>query len=146
MSDERRPPGITALSMFFVFGAIVTGVMAALVLFPGDVDTPATQNSSPIMITIGLLLMIAACVACLAAAVGLWRSALWGMWTALVILCANILSDIIDLLTTHDWRTLIGLPLSGLLIWYLWSKKPMFEESARAALQQNEERSAQTSA
>lgn len=146
MSDERRPPGITALSMFFVFGAIVTGVMAALVLFPGDVETPATQSASPIMITIGLLLMIAACVACIAAAIGLWRCALWGMWTALVILCANILSDITDLITTHDWRTLIGLPLSGLLIWYLWSKKPMFEESARAALQQNEDRSAQTSA
>jgi hypothetical protein len=131
--------------MFFVFGAMVTGVMAVLVLFPSNVDTPATENASPIMITIGLLLMIAACVACIAAAIGLWRCALWGMWTALVILCANILSDFIDLITTRDWRTLIGFPLSGLLIWYLWSKKPMFEGFAQAALQQNEERSAQTS-
>lgn len=146
MKDERRPTGIAALSMFFAFCAVITGFMAMLVLFPGMLDTPPTQNSSPIMIMIGLLLMIAACIACIAASIGLWRCARWGLYTALVTLCANILSEFIDLITTGQWRTLIGFPLSGLMIWYLWQKKAMFEQSGQATLSQTESRSAPTSA
>jgi hypothetical protein len=146
MSDERRPPGITALSLFFAFGAIITGVMALLVLFPGSITEPAKDSASPLMITLGLLLMIAACVACIVASIGLWKFTKWGLWTALGILCANILSEFSDLITTHQWRTLIGFPLSGVMIWYLWQKKPMFERSGAAAISQNESRSAHTSA
>ena len=145
MKDERRPPGIAALSMFFAFCAVVSGAMAMLVLFPGSMGTPATQTSSPLMIMIGLLLMIAASVACIVASVGLWRCALWGLYTALVILCANILSEFSDLVTTGQWRTLIGFPLSGLMIWYLWQKKPMFEQSSKAAPAEAERQSAHTS-
>lgn len=146
MNDERRPPGISALSMFFAFGAIITGVMALFVLFPGSVGTPSTQNASPLMIMIGLLLMIAVCIGCIVSSIGLWRCARWGLWTALVLLCANIISEFSDLITSHEWRTLIGFPLSGLMIWYLWRKKPIFEHTGDALTAEPESRSAHTSA
>lgn len=146
MKDERRPSGVTALSLFFALCGVISGVMAMLVLFPGSVGTPATQNSSPIMIMIGLLLMIAASLASIVASVGLWKCARWGLYTALVLLCANIFSEFIDLITTQQWRNLIGFPLSALIIWYLWQKKPVFEQSGQAALPQAETHSAHTSA
>jgi hypothetical protein len=146
MKNERRPPGITALAMFFAFCAIVTGVMATLILFPGSLgDAPATA-ASPLMITIGLLLMLASCIACIAAAIGLWRLTLWGMWTSIVILCGTVLSELSDLITAQQGRSLIGILVSGLLIWYLWRKKPVFEQSGQAAAPQNQSQSAQTSA
>ena len=146
MKNERRPPGITALSMLFAFCSLVSGVMAMLVLFPGSIGDPPPTTASPFLIMVGLLLMIAACIACIVASIGLWRLTLWGMWTTLVILCANVLSELIDLVTTQQLRNVIGIPVSGLLVWYVWRNKPVFEQKPQAEVSQSQSRSAQTSA
>jgi len=48
--------------------------------------------------------------------------------------------------SSHDWRTLIGLPIFGFMIWYLLHQRPLFEGSEQAAVPQTEDRSAHTSA
>lgn len=73
-------------------------------------------------------LMSTVSVACAAAAVGLWQRRRWGCWTAAGILIINLLGDSINAFFLQDWRTLIGLPIAGLMIAYLWKKRTIFEQ------------------
>ena len=90
--------------------------------------------------------MTLVCLACIAAAAGLWRLAPWGWWTAVVILGANVVGDAIGMFSSHDWRTLLELAIMCFLIWYLVRQRPLFEPSGQPALAQTEDRSAHTSA
>jgi hypothetical protein len=60
--------------------------------------------------------------ACCFAAVGLWSRARWGYQLALLLLGINLVGDVSNALIRGDLRTLIGLPIGGLLIAYLLSK------------------------
>ena len=75
---------------------------------------------------LALLLMGATAVACTTAAVGLWRCARFGLWTALAILVINLLGDAGNAVITGDLRALIGLPVGGLMIWYLSRRRRLF--------------------
>ncbi len=67
--------------------------------------------------TIPLMTVVGA--ACAAAAIGLARSAEWGCRVAIGILSVNLLGDLTNAVARSDWRTLIGLPIGGLMIFYL---------------------------
>lgn len=126
MSDYRRPAGITALSILFVFGAFMTGIIVIVQFFA---NSAGDQTSHPQdgFSQWSLLLMTVACLACIAAAYGLWRLMRWGLWTAIVILGANLVGNVISVFSTPDWRTLIQVPIIGLMIWYLLRQRPLFE-------------------
>ena len=66
-----------------------------------------------------ILLMLAVGIGCGLAAIGLWRGTLWGVRLGLTILVANIIGDLITVVTRHDYRSLIGLPIAGAMIFYL---------------------------
>lgn len=66
---------------------------------------------------IGLMAIV--CFACSLAAIGLWRGWLLGYVLAIGVLTINVLGDTVAVLVRGDARTLIGLPIGGLLIWYL---------------------------
>ena len=70
-----------------------------------------------------VLLMAVVSIACTTAAVGLWRLARWGYWTALAILTINVIGDTANVWITRDWRTLIGLPVGGAMIAYLITRR-----------------------
>jgi len=95
------------------------------------------------MITISLLLMLAAGAACIAASVGLWRCTRWGMWTALAIISANVLSDLIGLISTRRSGALVGLPLFAVLGGYVWKKTALFRPG-QETLTQGENQAART--
>ncbi len=40
MTYPSRPPGITALCFFFLFGTVMSGLAAVMLLFPGSVLEP----------------------------------------------------------------------------------------------------------
>jgi hypothetical protein len=40
MSHPSRSPGIIVLSLFFVFGTIMSGLAAVMLLFPGSLFEP----------------------------------------------------------------------------------------------------------
>jgi hypothetical protein len=71
--------------------------------------------------------MLTVGIACLFAAIGLWRGTVWGTRVALTILSINIIGDIVNALFRHDYRALIGLPVGAAMILFLvrsgdWSK------------------------
>lgn len=127
--SQDRPSGVTALSLFFMFGALMSSLAAFLLLFPGTVlDSMWRLNARARegFAAIGLwavLLMAAVCAVCVAAAFGLWRCTRWGFWIALAILSINLAGDVANTFVAHDWRTLIGLPVGGSMLAYLVMKR-----------------------
>jgi len=127
-----RPPGVTALSLFFAIGAITSGLSAVMLLFPGCALeplwrlNPRAHDGFASMGSWAVLLMAAVCAASVAAAVGLWRLRRWGLWMALAILSVNLAGDTANALLAHDWRTLIGIPIGGAMILYLLARRPLF--------------------
>ncbi len=65
-----------------------------------------------------ILLMGVVSLACAGAAVGLWIRAPWGRRLALIVLVGNAVGDTINGIV-HDPRTLIGLPIAGLVVAWL---------------------------
>jgi hypothetical protein len=70
-----------------------------------------------------ITLMAVVGAACALAAVGLARNAEWGRRLAIGVLAANLIGDSLNALLRHDAKTLIGLPIGGLMILYLVKKK-----------------------
>ena len=66
-----------------------------------------------------IVLMLAVGIGCALAAIGLWRGTLWGIRLGLAILAVNIIGDLVNVVARHDYRTLIGLPIAGAMIFYL---------------------------
>jgi hypothetical protein len=68
-------------------------------------------------------LMMAVSAACAAAALGLWTGKFWGHRIALGLLIINLVGDTVNALFRGDRRSLIGLPIGGLMIAYLLSRR-----------------------
>ncbi len=132
MIYRTRPAGITVISLFFVFGTLMSGLAGVMLLFPGSVLEPLwrlnphAREGFALIGPPAVLLMAVVCLACATAARGLWRCTRWGYWTALAILTINLAGDSANVLIARDWRTLIGLPIGGLMIWYLLREKHVF--------------------
>jgi hypothetical protein len=64
-------------------------------------------------------LMTIVATGCGFAAVGLARNREWGRRLAIGILIINLIGDLLNALFMHDAKTLIGLPIGGLMILFL---------------------------
>ena len=132
MTQPSRPPGITALSFFFLFGTVMSGLAAVTLLFPGSVLeplwrlNPRARDGFAAIGSWAVLLMVLVCMACGMAALGLQRCKRWGYWMALFILTINLAGDTANAVIAHDWRTLMGLPIGGAMIVYLLTKRSAF--------------------
>jgi len=132
MSSQVRPAEVTALSLLFVFGAVMSGLTVIMLLFRGGpLDAlwtlnPHARDGLAAMGRWSLLLMAVVCVACGTAALGLWRTTRWGFWSAVIVLSVNLTGDTANAFIAHDWRTLIGLPIGGLMLSYLIMRRRIF--------------------
>lgn len=96
-----------------------------LLLFPGtplDVAwrvKPSARSELSALGAVTIPLMTVVGAACAAAAIDLARSAEWGRRIAIGILSVNLFGDLTNAIVRSDWRTLIGLPIGGLMIFYL---------------------------
>jgi hypothetical protein len=127
---SRRRPWFAG---FFGFGAMMCALTLALLLFPGSVLdalwrlNPEARLAFQSFGSWSFVLMLTVGTACLFAAIGLWRGAVWGTRLALTILSLNIIGDLVNTLLRHDYRALIGLPVGVAMIFFLvrpggWSK------------------------
>ena len=66
-----------------------------------------------------IVLMLVVGIGCASAAIGLWHGTLWGIRMGLTILFINIIGDLVNVVTRHDYRPLVGLPIAGAMIFYL---------------------------
>ena len=132
MSHPNRPIGITALCLFFVFGTVMSGLAAVMLLIPGSVLEPLWRlnpRAREGLVAMGgwaVLLMAVVCVACGSAALGLRNCKPWGCWMALTILIINLAGDLLNVVIAHDSRTLLGLPIGGAMVVYLLTKRRIF--------------------
>ncbi|MGI9088052.1 MAG: hypothetical protein ACR2HH_09995 [Chthoniobacterales bacterium] len=122
----RVPLGGKLLAIFFGFGATMCTLTIVLLLFPGsalDVVWRVNPGARAGFQAIGqwsIVLMAIVGMSCALAAIGLARGKRWGAFLAIVILCVNLLGDSANALLRQDARTLIGLPIAGAMIFYLW--------------------------
>jgi hypothetical protein len=124
-----RPAGITALSAFFVFGALASGLSAVSLLSPGGPLepmwrlNPRAHEAFAHMGTWAPLLLGAVCLACAASAWGFFHGRRWGYWLGVALLLINLTGDLINAALGIEPRTVVGIPIVALLLWYLSSSK-----------------------
>ena len=124
--EYRLPFGIKILVAFFAFGTLACAITVVALVFQGSpldaiwrLNPEAHAGFATIGRPLALLLMFAVGLACAAAAVGLARGREWGRRLGIAILSLNLLGDLLSALLRHDSRTLIGLPIGGVMILYL---------------------------
>ena len=132
VTSHQRPLGVTVISAFFAVGATISALTCVMLLVPGSLLdglwrlNPQAHNGFATMGIRAVVLMLAVSASCGTAAVGLFRRTLWGLWTAVAVLGINLLGDTLNFLIRNDWRTLIGMPVGALLIFYLLSQRSVF--------------------
>jgi hypothetical protein len=120
--SKIRPLGITALSIFFAFGAAMSFIASVSLLFPGSFLEPMWRLNPRAragfagMGVWAVVLLCAVCAACAAAATGLWRGARWGYWTAVALLAINLIGDIANVVTGTEPRAAVGIPIVLVII------------------------------
>src|SRR6266542_175040 len=104
----RRPVGLTLLTAFFVFGALMA-VLAflGLLLSGGFLEpiwrfNPDAHRALTELGEWGMLLMAVVAIACALAAIGLWIPPQWGRRLAVGILAINLLGDVMNAVTRGD--------------------------------------------
>ena len=127
--SQRWPAGVKVLVVFFAFGATACAVTVAALLTPGgtlDIVwrlNPETHlGFQKIGTAPSVLLMFVVGTACAWTAVGLARQKQWGRRLAIGILAVNLVGDSVSAVVRHDPRTLIGLPIGGAMMVYLWKR------------------------
>jgi hypothetical protein len=128
MSEKSRPLGTTLLVIFFTAGALICLVTMLALAFPGGFLEPIWRLKPEARVEFqqmgkwSIALMAVVGAACGLTAIGLARDAEWGRRLAIGVLAVNLVGDTLNALLRHDPRTLIGLPIGGLMIFYLLKK------------------------
>ena len=58
-------------------------------------------------------------LACVGAAIGLWTGRRAGYRLAMALLVTNLVGDLVNALVRGDPRTVVGVPIAAVLLWYL---------------------------
>lgn len=117
------------LVIFFAAGAVICLVTMLALAFPGGFLEPIWRLKPEARFEFqqignwSVVLMAVVGAACGLAAVGLAKSAAWGRRLAIGILTVNLIGDTLNAIFRHDARTLIGLPIGGLMILYLLKRR-----------------------
>ena len=120
MISYKSPPfGITALAVLFVFGTAASFIAAISLAFPGSFLEPIWQLNPHVRTgfdRIGswaILLMATVCIACMFAAVGLWRGLSWGYWLAVGMLVLNAIGDLVNVITGTEPKAIVGVKIGA---------------------------------
>lgn len=126
---HHRPLGITALSIFFLIGSLISFIAGFSLLRPGSFLEPMWRlnprgHEGLVRIGVwGAALLFAASTSCGVAAIGLWRRARWGHVTAVTLIAINLISDLANAILGTEPRAIVGVPIASALLLYLLSKR-----------------------
>jgi hypothetical protein len=129
MNRSHRSVGTILLVIFFAAGALICLVTMLALAFPGGLLEsiwrlkPEARLEFQQIGSWSVALMAVVGAACGLAAFGLARNAEWGRRLAIGVLTVNLAGDLLNALLRHDPRTLIGLPIGGLMILYLLKRR-----------------------
>src|SRR3989442_10857073 len=113
----RRPVGLTLLTAFFVFGALMAFLAFLGLLLSGGFLEPIWRLNPDAHRALaelggwGMLLMAAGAVGCAPGGIGLWIQAPWGRRLGGGILGINFLCGLNKACTRGALPTLIGIPI-----------------------------------
>jgi hypothetical protein len=126
VDQNFRSVGRILLVIFFAAGTLISLVVMFALVFPGsDLESiwslkPEAQTQFQAIgrgTSVALMAVVAG--ACGLAAVGLAKNAEWGRRVAIAVLTVNLIGDSVNALFMRDAKTLIGLPIGGLMILFL---------------------------
>jgi hypothetical protein len=121
----KRPLGIAALSVFSFVGAVLAGVSAISLAFPGSPLEPMWQlnprghQGFARMHGWAVLLLAGVSGVCGIAGIGLWRRRRWGYAIAIAGLSMHLVGDILSVVSGTEPRAIIGIPIVVALLVYL---------------------------
>jgi hypothetical protein len=129
VNQRHRSVATTLLVILFAAGALICLVTMLALAFPGGFLEPIWRLKPEARVefqrignwSVSLMAVVGA--ACGLAAIGLAKNAEWGRRFAIVVLTVNVFGDLLNALLRHDPRTLIGLPIGGLMILYLLKRR-----------------------
>jgi uncharacterized membrane protein (DUF2068 family) len=128
-SLSRRPRGITALSIFFLAGALISFTASVSLLFPRTLIEPmwlVNPRAYTNLSNLGpwaAVLLLAVSMSCALAAAGLWRRAQWGYKLAVALITINFVGDVGNTVMGTEPRAIVGVPIALAILVYLFSKK-----------------------
>ena len=141
--SKIRPHGVTALSIFFALGAMISFSAAVALLFPNSFFEPMwrlnphARAGFASMGSGAIVLMVAVCVCCAAASFGMWRGARWGLRIAVTLIAINLIGDVANTVMGTEPRAIVGVPIVTLVLWYLVSKRVRVFFAKKARLNAN---------
>lgn len=129
MIGIRRPRAITALSIFFFVGAVISFTASMSLLISNSfldsmwrLNPRAHENLSSLGLW-AVMLLSTVSLCCLAAASGLWTISRWGYWLAVGLIATNLIGDITNVVLGTEPRAIVGIPIAGLILGYLMTRK-----------------------
>jgi uncharacterized membrane protein (DUF2068 family) len=130
--SKARPFGVIALVILFAIGTCASFISAVSLMFPGSFLesiwhlNPNARAGFTRIGSAAIVLMITVCIACIFTAIGLWRGRRWGYWLAVVMLVVNLCGDVINVITGTEPRAIIGIPIVGVILTYLFRKRTRY--------------------
>ena len=125
----HRPVGVTALGLFFAFGAFASGLAAVLLVAPGgplDLVWSVNERAHEGLSRLGAgapLAMGVVSIACAASCYGFFMGRRWGYRLGVALLVINLAADLVNLGFEIEPRAWVGVPVVALLLWYLSSRE-----------------------
>jgi Predicted membrane protein (DUF2127) len=122
---KARPRRITALSIFFAVGAVISLISAISLLFPKSFLQPMWKLNPHALEAFhhmgfwAIVLMLVVSISCGLAAYGLWNGKLWGYRIAIGVLIINLIGDIYNFGTGIEPRAFIGIPIVALILFFI---------------------------
>ncbi len=116
---------VRLLAALFILGACASGYAAVTLAWPGTaLDVAWTVNPEGhvglrSLGPVAIVGMAALSVTMVVTAVGLLALRRWAWWVAVVGLAGNAIGDLATAIATGEPRTLIGVPVAGLIVWWL---------------------------
>ena len=124
-----RPAGVIALAFFFALSTLIS-FTAALALLVPDTALDRVWSLNPVAHEAfldsgpwGTALLFAVSAACALAAAGLWLGRTWGRRLAIGVMVVNMVGAFGNVFFRGDARSLVGLPIAGVLTAYLMSER-----------------------
>lgn len=125
MRLKKRPFGIIALVLLFVTGTAASLISVIALIFPGSFLesiwrlNPQAREGFERLGGWSIPLMLAVCLACLLAVIGLWRGLRWGYWLTFAMLIINLGGSVVNVITGMQRGAAAGIPIVLGLLLYL---------------------------
>ena len=123
---QRRPTGITIISVLMIIGGLILLFTGITPLFIGpliSIDSDPSTGALGFLITISGLTLVVLGIASLIVSWGLLKGKRWARTITLIISFISIIIAIISLVSSRDLIHIISVIIYGIIIYYMFTKK-----------------------